>query len=99
MKFLIDTKPDILISNYRHDTLIGLYYDREVIEQPRICLVASGDMVEGLLNEAKENKVFVLEDVGLIFLLEDYEVGEYIEREIFQPVAAALAWSYKQMAK
>lgn len=56
-------------------------------------------MVEGLLNEAKENKVFVLEDVGLIFLLEDYEVGEYIEREIFQPVAAALAWSYKQMAK
>ncbi len=43
--------------------------------------------------------VFVLEDVGLIFLLEDYEVGEYIEREIFQPVAAALAWSYKQMAK
>ena len=107
MQFLTDTKPDIVITNYSRDILIGIKYSADVCSYPWICLKAGKNdnkkdnkaMINALYDSATADGIYSCVDLGLIYLLKDLEVGECIPKDISQPVAAALAQAYCSRAE
>ena len=94
MQFLTNVTPDVLVTNYYYDLTIGIKYSADICDKPWICIKAKDKLAKILYEDAAENDIFSCIDVGLIFLLNDLEVGECIPKNIWEPVGAIVAKAY-----
>jgi flagellar biosynthesis protein FlhB len=88
---------DVLVTNPTHFA-VALKYERSRMHAPMV--VAKGqDLVALRMREiAKENKVPIVENRPLARGLHaQCEVGDYVPRDLFGPVAEVLAYVYKTM--
>ena len=74
---------------------VALRYDSEVERAPRVVASGSGSTAEAILAAAAEHGIPVEEDVALLGLLAECEVGEEIPPELYEAVAELLTWLYR----
>lgn len=81
-----------------HETqLIGLSYDGQ--EQPTISQKASGFNAEQIIELAREQRIYIHEDPGLLDRLSQLEQGDAIPPALFIIIAELLAYSYLLQGK
>ena len=73
----------------------ALSYDPVKVAPPEVVAVGRGVMADEILRIARQHKVPVHEDRGLVEALSQLEIGAVIPRELYVVVAEVLAWVYQ----
>jgi len=73
---------------------VALKYDNDD-SAPKIIAKGSEKIAQLIIKIAKENNIFIKEDLYLSQALMDYNVGEYIPEELYDIIAKILAFIYK----
>ncbi len=73
----------------------ALHYDPTQSEPPQVLAVGRGVTAEEIVRIAKEQKIPLYEDPGLVEALARLDVSEYIPRELYAVVAEVLAYVYR----
>jgi flagellar biosynthesis protein len=73
----------------------ALQYDPVKTKAPEVVAVGRGVIADEILKIAKQNKIPVHADKGLVDALSQLEVGAVIPRELYIVVAEVLAWVYQ----
>ena len=77
----------------KDDKAVALgYTGRDV---PKILAIARGRLVEKLLDIAEKNNVTIYRDSDLAEVLSTLDIGSEIPENLFQAVAAVLAYCYR----
>ena len=71
---------------------VALEYSGEL---PRIIAVARGNLLEKMIEIAKENNITIYRDPGIAEALSQLETGSYIPEYLFRAVSEVLAYCYK----
>ena len=73
----------------------ALQYDPQKSDPPQVLAVGRGVSAEEIVRIAKERKIPLYEDPGLVEALARLDVAEYIPRELYAVVAEVLAYVYR----
>lgn len=73
----------------------ALHYDPQFPEPPQVLAVGRGVTAEEIVRIAKEHKIPLHEDPGLVEALARLDVAEYVPRELYTVVAEILAYVYR----
>ena len=73
----------------------ALQYDPQKSEPPQVLAVGRGVSAEEIVRIAKERKIPLYEDAGLVEALARLDVADYIPRELYAVVAEVLAYVYR----
>jgi flagellar biosynthesis protein len=73
----------------------ALQYDPQKPEPPQVVAVGRGVTAEEIVRIAKEHKIPLHEDPGLVEALARLDVSEYVPRELYAVVAEILAYVYR----
>jgi flagellar biosynthesis protein len=79
------------------DKAIALGYSGNDV--PKILAIARGSLVKKLLEIAEKNNITIYRDSDLAAVLSTLEIGSEIPEELFQAVAAVLAYCYRVNVK
>lgn len=74
---------------------VALRYDSEKDTSPRVLAKGSGLLAERILEIAREQRIHVHEDPGLVSLLAHLDVNAQIPEDLYQAVAEVLAFVYR----
>ncbi len=73
----------------------ALQYDPQKPDPPQVIAVGRGVTAEEIVRIAKEHKIPLHEDPGLVEALARLDVSEYVPRELYAVVAEILAYVYR----
>ncbi|MBV8151512.1 MAG: EscU/YscU/HrcU family type III secretion system export apparatus switch protein [Candidatus Eremiobacteraeota bacterium] len=73
----------------------ALHYDPVKSEPPELVAVGRGFIAEEIMRIARENKIPIHADRGLVEALAQLDAGSFIPRELYTVVAEVLAWVYR----
>jgi flagellar biosynthesis protein len=73
---------------------VALTYRQKKDKAPRVTAKGQNSVAENIIALAKEARVPVYEDSGLINALYPLRLGEYVPEEFYEVVATILAWVY-----
>ena len=76
-------------------TAVALKYDKIQNNAPKITAKGKGHVAEKIITLAKQNKVPLYQDQGLVQVLEALELNTEIPPELYRAVAEVLAFIYK----
>ena len=79
----------------RRPAAAALQYDPQKNDPPQVLAVGRGVSAEEIVRIAKERKIPLYEDPGLVEALARLDVAEYIPRELYAVVAEVLAYVYR----
>jgi flagellar biosynthetic protein FlhB len=89
-------KADVVVTNPTHFA-VALQYDSIVMEAPKVIAKGADSLALKIINIAKENKIFLIENRPLAQeLYFRLEVGDIIPDELFYAVSLIYAEIYKQ---
>ncbi|MCP3916417.1 MAG: flagellar biosynthesis protein FlhB [bacterium] len=74
---------------------VGLRYDGDSEEAPRVVAKGRGEVAERILAIAKENGVAVRHDPDLMQMLSVVELGDEIPAEMYEAVARLVSFLYR----
>ncbi len=80
-----ETKKDI-------SQAVALKYDPSKNQAPTVAAAGRGWLAERILTLAKEHKVPIIEDKGLVKILGKLSLGEEVPAELYEAVAAIFAF-------
>jgi len=80
------------MKNQKPTTAVALHYDGE--KAPRITAQGTGEMAEKIIALAKEHGIPLQEDVALISLLSQLDLGDEIPEALYTAVAEIIAFAY-----
>lgn len=86
---------DFRKGTYKRPTAAALQYDPLKSEPPQVLAVGRGVTADEILRIAKERKIPLYEDSGLVEALARIDASDYIPRELYAVVAEVLAYVYK----
>lgn len=72
----------------------ALQYDPVKTKAPEVVAVGRGVIADEIMKIAKQNKIPIHADKGLVEALSQLEVGAIIPRELYIVVAEVLSWVY-----
>jgi len=72
----------------------ALQYDPVKTKAPEVVAVGRGEIADQITKIAKQNKIPIHADKGLVEALTQLEVGALIPRELYVVVAEVLSWVY-----
>jgi flagellar biosynthesis protein len=72
----------------------ALQYDPVKTKAPEVVAVGRGEIADQIMKIAKDNKIPMHADKGLVEALTQLEVGAMIPRELYVVVAEVLSWVY-----
>jgi flagellar biosynthesis protein len=72
----------------------ALQYDPVNTKAPEVVAVGRGVIADEIMKIAKQNKIPIHADKGLVEALTQLEVGAIIPRELYIVVAEVLSWVY-----
>lgn len=75
--------------------VVALRYDRASDSAPKVVAKGKGLVAEQILSLAKKNDVPVREDVNLVRVLSGLKLNQEIPPELYQAVAAILAFLHR----
>ena len=73
----------------------ALQYDPVKPAPPEVVAVGKGAIADQIMRIARQNKIPIHEDRGLVEALAQLDVGAVIPRELYIVVAEVLAWVYQ----
>ena len=73
----------------------ALSYDPVKVAPPEVVAVGRGVLADEILRIARQHKVPIHEDRGLVEALSQLEIGSVIPRELYIVVAEVLSWVYQ----
>ena len=71
---------------------IALEYDEE--NAPVVNAKGTGELAQRIIEIARDNNVYLKEDVGLIQILAELELGDEIPESVYKAVAEVIAFAY-----
>ena len=77
----------------------ALQYDRDQDRAPRLVAKGQGHLAERILEIAKENRIPIQQDPGLVEIISKLDLLEEIPPECYRVVAEILAFIYKTQEK
>ncbi len=77
----------------------ALKYDSDFDEAPRVIAKGKGVIAKKIIEEARKNKIPLVEDRLLFEILYQLELGSEIPVEIYEPVAKILTFIYTMYRK
>ena len=77
----------------------ALQYDRDQDRAPRLVAKGQGHLAERILEIARENRIPIQQDPGLVEIISKLDLLEEIPPECYRVVAEILAFIYKTQEK
>ncbi len=76
-------------------TAVALKYDKNQNNAPKVTAKGKGHVADKIITLAKQNKIPLYKDQGLVQVLEALELNTEIPPELYRAVAEVLAFIYK----